>query len=103
MAPELPVVHLKIRHRATGLTPPDVATQDLLEQAFVEVLDFPDQACLHYAETRADLKTLGTMIGANDLLIAAHARSLDLTLVTNNTREFSRVRSLAIENCAISP
>jgi tRNA(fMet)-specific endonuclease VapC len=38
------------------------------------------------------------MIGANDLLIAAHARSLGLTLVTNNTREFGRVRNLAIEN-----
>ncbi len=44
---------------------------------------------------------LGTMIGANDLFIAAHARSLDLTLVTNNTREFSRVRDLAIENWAV--
>jgi tRNA(fMet)-specific endonuclease VapC len=38
------------------------------------------------------------MIGANDLLIAAHARSLGLMLVTNNTREFGRVRNLAIEN-----
>ena len=35
MAAELPVVHLKIRHRATGLTPPAVATQDLLAQTFV--------------------------------------------------------------------
>jgi tRNA(fMet)-specific endonuclease VapC len=40
------------------------------------------------------------MIGANDLFIAAHARCLDLTLVTNNTREFQRVRNLAIENWA---
>jgi len=40
------------------------------------------------------------MIGANDRLIAAHARSLGLTLVTNNTREFGRVRHLAIENWA---
>jgi tRNA(fMet)-specific endonuclease VapC len=70
---------------------------------YVEVLDFPDPACVHYAKIRADLKKHGTMIGANDLLIAAHARSLDLTLVTNNTREFSRVRDLAIENWAISP
>jgi tRNA(fMet)-specific endonuclease VapC len=38
------------------------------------------------------------MIGANDLLIAAHAHSLGLTLVTNNTREFRRVRNLSIEN-----
>lgn len=68
---------------------------------FFEILDFPDPACLHYAKIRAGLKTLGTMIGANGLLIAAHARSLDLTLVTNNTREFSRVRDLAIENWAV--
>ncbi|MGA2215255.1 MAG: type II toxin-antitoxin system VapC family toxin [Bryobacteraceae bacterium] len=65
---------------------------------YVEVLDFPDQASLHYAKIRADLKTLGAMIGANDLFIAAHARSLGLMLVTNNTREFRRVRDLAIEN-----
>jgi tRNA(fMet)-specific endonuclease VapC len=38
------------------------------------------------------------MIGANDLFIAAHARSIDLTLVTNNTREFGRVTGLKLEN-----
>jgi tRNA(fMet)-specific endonuclease VapC len=56
---------------------------------------------LHYAQIRADLKKRGVMIGANDLLIAAHARSLGLTLITNNTREFRRVRNLSIENWAI--
>jgi tRNA(fMet)-specific endonuclease VapC len=65
---------------------------------YVEVLDFPDEAALHYAKIRAHLKTRGTMIGANDLFIAAHARSLGLTLVTNNTSGFRRVPSLAIEN-----
>ena len=69
---------------------------------YVEVLDFPDQASLHYGEIRADLKTHSTMIGANDLLIAAHARSLGLMLVTNNTREFGRVRDLATENWTIA-
>lgn len=67
----------------------------------VEVLDFPDGASSHYANIRADLKAKGTMIGANDLFIAAHARSLGLTLVTNNTREFGRVRNLSIENWTI--
>jgi len=67
---------------------------------YVEVLDFPDEASPHYARIRADLKSRGQMIGANDLLIAAHARSLGLTLVTNNTREFGRIRSLKIENWA---
>ena len=70
---------------------------------YIEVLDFPEKACAHYAQIRAELKVSGAMIGANDLFIAAHARSLDLTLVTNNTREFGRVRKLAIENWAAAP
>lgn len=68
---------------------------------YVEVLDFPDEAAAHYARIRAQPSTRGTMIGANDLFIAAHAASLGLTLVTNNTREFGRVQNLAIENWTI--
>lgn len=64
----------------------------------VEALDFSDNAALHYAEIRVNLKKRGALIGANDLLIAAHARALGLTLVTNNTTEFERVRDLVIEN-----
>jgi tRNA(fMet)-specific endonuclease VapC len=66
----------------------------------VEVLDYPDEAALHYAQIRAYLKLRGTMIGAHDLLIAAHARCLRLTLVTNNAREFERVPGLTVENWA---
>jgi tRNA(fMet)-specific endonuclease VapC len=69
---------------------------------YIEVLDFPDEASSHYAQIRADLKKRGAMIGANDLLIAAHARSLGLRLITNNTREFRRVRDLSIENWVTS-
>ncbi len=68
---------------------------------YVEVLDFPDVAAPQYAKIRAELKARGTMIGANDLFIAAHARSLGLTLVTNNTREFGRVHNLSLENWTI--
>jgi len=68
---------------------------------YVEILDFPDEASPHYARIRADLKKQGTMIGANDLFIAAHARSLGLTLVTNNTREFGRIRNLTTENWTV--
>lgn len=64
----------------------------------VAVLDFPDEAATHYAAIRGHLKRKGAMIGANDLLIAAHARAAALTLVTNNTGEFSRVPQLKIEN-----
>jgi tRNA(fMet)-specific endonuclease VapC len=69
---------------------------------YVEVLDFPNAATSHYAKIRAELRAKGMMIGANDLLIAAHARSLGLTLITNNTREFRRVRGLEIENWVTS-
>ena len=65
---------------------------------YVDVLDFPDGAAPHYAEIRADLKKRGLPVGANDLFIAAHARSLGLTLVTNNTTEFGRVTGLRVEN-----
>jgi len=65
---------------------------------YVEVLDFPDNASSHYAQIRAQLKKSGKMIGADDLFIAAHARSLGLTLVTHNTQEFRRVNRLAIED-----
>lgn len=68
---------------------------------YMEVLDFGGEACSHYAKIRAGLKVMGA-IGANDLLIAAHARSLRLTLVTNHTREFGRVRDLSIENWTVT-
>lgn len=66
----------------------------------IEVLDYPSDAALDHAQIRAFLKVRGRPIGANDLFIAAHARCLGLTLVTNNTREFNRVPELKIENWA---
>jgi len=51
-----------------------------------------------YAGIRRSLEKQGNIIGANDLWIAAHAMALDLTLVTNNINEFSRVDGLKIEN-----
>jgi tRNA(fMet)-specific endonuclease VapC len=50
------------------------------------------------ADIRAHLSNAGQIIGPNDLLIAAHARALDLTLVTDNVREFARVPDLRVEN-----
>ena len=66
--------------------------------AVLRVLPFDADAARHYGEIRWDLSRRGTPIGANDLLIAAHARSLGLTLVTNNLREFERVPDLTVEN-----
>jgi tRNA(fMet)-specific endonuclease VapC len=66
--------------------------------AGIEVLSFETPADETYALLRTRLARAGRPIGGNDMLIAAHALSLDLTLVTANEREFSRVPGLRIEN-----
>ena len=68
--------------------------------ANIEVVPFNDDAAVECGRIRADLKRKGTPIGANDLMIAAHAKSLGVTLVTNNTREFERVEGLMLEDWA---
>ena len=65
---------------------------------YVETLELPEESAEHYAGSRTEMKKRGEMNGANDLFIAAHARSLKLTLITNNIQEFSRVDGLALEN-----
>lgn len=62
------------------------------------IVDFDIIAAKFYAVIRADLESKGLIIGSNDILIAAHALSLGLTLVTNNTKEFGRVNGLKLEN-----
>jgi len=64
----------------------------------LEVLSFDARAAEKYGEIRANLEQSGQIIGGNDLLIAAHALSLDTTLVSNNLKEFSRVSGLHLEN-----
>ncbi len=64
------------------------------------IADFDTQAAVIYGNLRATLEKAGTPIGALDTLIAAHALSLDATLVTNNIREFSRVSGLSLEDWA---
>lgn len=64
----------------------------------VEVVPFEISAAEHYGKITAYLQNQGTPIGTMDALIAAHARSLGYTAVTNNTREFERVPGLNIEN-----
>jgi len=61
-------------------------------------LDFGFYATIEYGKIRAELERKGTPIGPLDTLIASHAKSLDLTLVTNNVREFERIDGLKIEN-----
>lgn len=64
----------------------------------IAVLPFEDTAAVEYGDIRAGLEKKGTPIGPNDMLIAAHARALGLTVVTNNTKEFERIPGLELEN-----
>lgn len=66
--------------------------------ASLEVLALDKESDRRYAEIRWYLEQRGTPIGPNDLLIAAHALALDLTLVTDNVEEFSRIPELQLEN-----
>jgi len=69
--------------------------------ASLEVLPFDSAVMWHYADLRADLQRRGEPIGALDTMIAAHAMACNTTLVSNNTREFSRVAGLSLENWAV--
>jgi tRNA(fMet)-specific endonuclease VapC len=76
--------------------------QQALEQFLIPLIiaDFDQDAAMAYGAIRATLEQQGTPIGSLDLLIAAHARSLGVTLVTNNLREFARVPDLETVNWA---
>jgi tRNA(fMet)-specific endonuclease VapC len=64
----------------------------------IEPLDFDLRAAATYGRVRAQLEAGGTPIGPNDMLIAAHALSRGLTVITDNTAEFGRVRGLKVDN-----
>lgn len=66
----------------------------------LSLFNFDENAAFIYSELRFDLQKKGKLIGPMDLLIAGHALSLNATLVTNNVKEFSRVKNLATENWA---
>ncbi len=72
----------------------------LLQSFFslVKIAPFDSTAAHSSAIVRANLVRVGRLIGAQDMLIAGHALSLDATLITNNTREFSRVTNLKVED-----
>lgn len=73
------------------------ALQDLTKEIPVEYA-VDELLCRLYGEHANRLKRSGTPIGGNDLWIACHALSVNATLVTNNTREFSRIEGLRLEN-----
>lgn len=66
------------------------------------IYDFDAKAAAAYGSIRVELEQRGTPIGPLDTLIAAHALSLDATVVTNSTREFSRVPGLRLENWTVA-
>lgn len=66
--------------------------------ARLDVLKYDENAAAHTGQLRAELGRVGTPIGPYDQMIAGHARSLGLILVTNNRREFDRVSGLRVED-----
>lgn len=68
--------------------------------ARMDVVPFDSEAAMHFGQVRAELANSGKLIGPYDLMIAGHARSRGLILVTNNLREFKRVPGLRVENWA---
>ena len=64
----------------------------------LKIVDFDRTAAIVYGDIRSALEKLGTPIGSLDTLIAAHALSLQVTLITNNVKEFNRVPNLQVDN-----
>ena len=92
------VVAAELRFGAVKSGSPKLADRVDRILSALEVLPLQSPADRHYGDLRQKLARRGLPIGPNDLLIAAHARALDLTVVTANAREFSRVPGLRVED-----
>ena len=92
------IVACELRYRATKKQSPKLSYN--VEQVLnsLPILPLEESIDKVYAKIRVNLEGRGLPIGQHDLLIAAHALSLNLTVVTANEREFSRVENLAVEN-----
>jgi tRNA(fMet)-specific endonuclease VapC len=64
----------------------------------LNIVDYDEKAVIEYGKIRSTLESRGKTIGSLDMLIAAHAKSMGVTLVTSNTKEFKRVHELKLEN-----
>jgi tRNA(fMet)-specific endonuclease VapC len=71
--------------------------------ARLDVLSFDTEAAAHYADIRADLERHGRVIGPYDMMIAGHARSRGLIVITGNLDEFTRVEALRAEDWLAPP
>jgi tRNA(fMet)-specific endonuclease VapC len=92
------IVAAELRYGAEKKGSPRLSAQLQAVLEAIEVAPFEPPADKIYGSIRAALEQAGRMIGGNDLLIAAQALALDCTLVTDNEKEFARVRGLTREN-----
>jgi tRNA(fMet)-specific endonuclease VapC len=92
------IVAAELRYGAAKKASSRLTVQLEAVLAAIDVLSLESPVDIVYGELRARLERTGRSIGANDLLIAAHALALGHTVVTDNGREFSRIHDLKIEN-----
>jgi tRNA(fMet)-specific endonuclease VapC len=92
------VVAAELRYGATKKASPRLTAQVEAVLGAIDTLPFDSPADEIYGSIRTQLELGGTPIGGNDLIIAAQAVTLDLTLVTDNDKEFSRIGGLRVEN-----
>jgi tRNA(fMet)-specific endonuclease VapC len=92
------VVAAELRYGAAKKASPRLTEQVEAVLGVIEILPLELPADEIYGSIRTQLELAGTPIAGNDLIIAAHAITLDLTLVSDNEREFARVAGLRIEN-----
>lgn len=93
------ITYGELLFRAKKSHAPDLAHHKLTELiTLIPALSLHGEVALHYGDIRAHLENVGKLIGNNDLWIASHARALEVTLVTNNLKEFHRVPGLKTEN-----
>ena len=92
------IVAAELRYGAAKKASARLAAQLETVLGAIEVIPFEAPADVAYGAARVALEAAGTPIGGNDLLIAAQALALDMTVVTDNDREFTRVDGLKIEN-----
>lgn len=92
------IVAAELRYGAARKGSPRLSAQLQAVLGALDVLPFEPPADAFYASLRTGLEEEGRPIGANDMLIAAHALALDCTIVTGNEKEFARVRDLSREN-----
>jgi tRNA(fMet)-specific endonuclease VapC len=92
------IVAAELRSAAARKASPQMEEQLESVLRAIEVLPFESPADVVYGALRARLEEIGQPIGANDLFIAAHALALRCMLVTDNEREFARIKALPVEN-----